>query len=51
MVNQIIDQLRQGIPAEQVSEECGLSVSDVEAVRNSPLVRLCLEVTEQEEIE
>ena len=51
MVNQIVDSLRRGVSTEQVSVECGLSVSDVEAVRNSPLVRLCLVETTQEEIE
>ena len=51
MVNQIIDSLRQGVSVEQVSVDCGLSVEDVMAVKNSPLVRLCLEVSRQEEVE
>lgn len=51
MVNQIIDKLRQGVPIEQVAADTGLSISDIEVVKNSPLVRLCQQETRQEEIE
>ncbi len=43
MVEQIIAGLRLGVPVEELSEVSGLSVPDIEAVRNSPLVRIYLD--------
>ena len=46
MIPQLIDGLISGDTPERISERTGLSVSDIEAVRNSPLIRLKLRVAE-----
>ena len=49
MTEMVISGLKLGVPVEQLAETCGLSVSDVEAIKNSPLIRLYLNcVVEQD---
>jgi hypothetical protein len=51
MVNIIVEGIRSGQSAAQLAAESGLSVSDVEAVYGSALVRLYLDSIKDEDTE
>ncbi len=46
MVDTLLSKLMEGLPSAEIAAELGLSESDVEAIRQSPLVRLRLQQEE-----